>query len=312
MAWTSDDLVSAVRRRAQLPDSSADGALSDADILSLADEEISTLCLPVLHSAREDYHVKFSTTSVSSSTSRYRIPSRAVANGLRELTLLDGTDEINLTQVPLENKDGYTSGGLYVSSLTRSPSYVIEGDEVVLVPSDHGLSGSLKFYYYFRPGTLVLTSSSQVMSITGVSGAVYSGSAPAGWSTSTSLDAVQAVPGFDLLLEATTPSSVSASTSVTFSSAVTDLATGDYICEEGVTPIIQLPPEMHPLLYSAVLVRVFEALGDYEAAQASVRARETQTERVLKLLEPRNIGERMNVVNWYSPLRGGGYRRRSF
>ena len=54
MAYTADYLVTAVRRRAKRPSASADGKVSDEDILSLANGEMSTVVVPFVLRAMEE------------------------------------------------------------------------------------------------------------------------------------------------------------------------------------------------------------------------------------------------------------------
>lgn len=306
MAYTADDLIASVRLRTQRPDAAQDGKISDADILALANEEMSGRMVQMLHHSQDDFHVTSSTVAISASTSSYRIPSRALAAGLRDLTYVDNEGyEHNIDEHPLERKAALDRGAYR----EHGPAYVFEGDFVQLLPSDHDLTGSLKFYYHYRPGRLVKTDSAQVVSIDSVSSGTLNVSATNGWTTSDELDVVQATPNFDLLVSAATPSAVVSDTSVSFAD-VGDAAAGDYISETGVTPIVQLPAEMHPLLASAVVVRVLFAIGDYDAARNEREELAAASDRMLRFITPRNKGERKKVLNHRSPLRQGRKWRR--
>lgn len=310
MAYTADDLVSSIRRRAQYPSSAQDGKLSDADILALADEEMQTTMLPLILSAVEEYYVKSSDSAIVANQTDYRIPSRAVGGALRDITYIDTNgNEFSLPEVALEQHSEYlrTNSGNW----SRQTAYTIVGDHVRILPTPSAAGGSVRFYYNWRPGRLVLTTSSQVTDITGIASATYTVTAtPASWGTSTEFDLVQAKPNFDLLTDATTPSAVdSGGTNLVFAEAITDAAVGDWFCETGVSPVLQVPVELQPLLISATLIRCLMATGDLEAAQLEEAKMSQQRANVQMLIDPRNKGESRRIVNIYSSLRNGGRYR---
>jgi hypothetical protein len=307
MAYTADDFVSGVRRRAQLPAASIDGKISDADILALADEEMGSTMLPLILAANEEYYVTSSDTAIVANQTEYRIPTRAVGGAIRDLTFVDANgNESSLPEISLEDQGDYArSGG---GAFSRQSAYALRGDRVRLLPVPTASSGSLRFYYHWRPGRLVLTTSSQVTDITGISGSTYTVTAtPVSWTTSTEFDLIQAKPNFDLLLDNTAPSAVdSGGTNLVFASAITDAAIGDYFAETGVSPIVQIPAELQPAFTSAVVVRVLMSLGDYEAASLEEAKLASQKENAQILIDPRNKGASKRVVNRYSIMRSGG------
>ena len=83
MAYTTTDLLAAIKRRAQLPD--ANGALTDADILALATPAMRTQIQPLIRSVREDYAVVSEVQTVVADQQQYPIPSRAEGGSVRDV-----------------------------------------------------------------------------------------------------------------------------------------------------------------------------------------------------------------------------------
>jgi hypothetical protein len=303
MAYTSDDLVSAVRMRCQLPSATNDGKFTDANILELAYEELLTNVLPEIRKARGNYYVKSVDYTVASGVSSYAIPSRAQGASLRDVTFInsDGTG-FSLPELPLEDIDYYkTSGSTWWSTAF---CYCIENNSVLLRP-EPTQDGTLRLRYYDRPGRFVVNSAA--MQITGLPAAdTVSGTVPTAWSTANVFDQVSANPTFDVYgtdvgaaLVTTGPGG-----SIKFSSNFdTSLAVGDYISLATESPIIQLTVELQPVLTSATCVRVLEALGDLASVQTAQALMTRQMRQAIAHIQPRNDGEQPRIINRRGPLR---------
>ena len=282
MAYTTDDLVASVRRRGQLPAASADGKLTDADILALAFEEIETLIYPLVTSAREEYWVVASSTSIVANQENYRIPARATAAGLRDVLFQDsGGARYSLPYIDLAESWQWRSNSS--TFWPQGMAFTLSDSEVVLLPTPTSAVGKVFFFFTRQHSRLVAVSA--CAKVTGISGAIYTcDTVPATWSTSTPVDLLQAGPNFAALADDETPDSVTtgAAGNVTLGSAVTDVAVGDYVALAGETCVIQILRELHPLLVSATLVRVLESIGDREGlavAQTAARATAGQSAR---------------------------------
>lgn len=303
MAYTSDDLVSAVRMRCQLPSATNDGKFTDANILELAYEELLTNVLPEIRKARGNYYVSSQDYPVTAATSSFRIPSRAQGASLRDVTFInsDGTG-FSLPEIPLEDVDYYkTSGSTWWSTAF---CYCIEGNNVLLRPQPTQ-AGTLRLRYYERPGRFVSVAS--CMKITGLPAAdTVSGTVPTAWSTANVFDQVSANPTFDVygtdvgaVLVTTGPGG-----SIKFSSNFdTSLAVGDYISLATESPIIQLTVELQPVLVSATCVRILEALGDLNSVQTAQALMMRQMQQAIAHIQPRNDGEQPRIINRRGPLR---------
>ena len=307
MPYTSDDLVSAVRMRCQLPDQDADGKFSDADIRELATEELFTTLLATLRGARGDYYVTAYDYTIASGVSDYRIPTRAQGASLRDLTIIDTSGNgYSVPHIPLEDADIFAKTGSFY--WPGGVAHVLQGNFIKLRPEPTSSGDTLRVRYYQRPGRLVGTAEAMKVTGFGPNPTQVQGDVPASWTTSNIFDAILAAPNFDTL---TTDEAVSAVTtgvggSVTFTNPYpTELAVGDYIALATESPVCQLPVELYPALVSAACVRVLESLGDLQAAGVAQSKLSEQLARALVQLEPRNQGEDIRIFSRRSPLRFG-------
>ena len=134
MPYTADDLVSAVRMRCQLPDASADGKFTDADLRELATEELFTTLLATLRGSRGDYYVTSTDYTVGVGVSDYRIPTRAQGASLRDLTIIDTSGNgYSVPHLPLEDSDLFAKVGSYF--WPSGVAHVIEGNLLRLRPA---------------------------------------------------------------------------------------------------------------------------------------------------------------------------------
>lgn len=311
MPYTADDLVAAVRMRCQLPDATADGKFTDANIRELANEEFLTTLLATLRGSRGDYYVTSLDYQVAVGVSDYAIPSRAQGASLRDLTIIDQSGNgHSVPHIPLEDSDLFANNGSFY--WPRGVAHVIEGNMIRLRPAPTAAGDTLRVRYYQRPGRLVgAAEAMQVTSITPFGAVtVLAGDVPASWGITNKFDVIAASPTFDSLSEQLTPTGVTTGVggNIIFTAAELNsgIQVGDWVALETESPVIQLPVELQPALTSATCVRVLESLGDLSAAGIAQSKLSEQLDRGLVQLEPRNQGEDIRIFSRRSPLRSGG------
>lgn len=299
MAYTSDDHVAAVRLRGQLPPVSADGKLSDADILTLTDEAMRDELLPLTRTLRGEYGVVDSDTPIVAGQPDYVIPSRAQGGSLRALYLMraDRTQGELLDEVSIEVVERYRlSGGI---GWTGKPVFAIEGDRVVVLPTPTTSTGYLRFRYYLRPGRLVPVASCAVVSSATSSAITTSATPPV--TTGEPFDVVQAKPHFAALaIEASGTVLVNTISGLTLERVP---VAGDYVCDTDTTCVLQLPVELHPVLLQTTLVRVFETLGWLQEMAAAQMVLERKIAAARASLTQRQEGAPKRVIRHGSRLR---------
>jgi hypothetical protein len=303
MPYRSDDLVSAVRMRCQLPTAANDGKFTDLNILELAYEELLTYVLPEVRKARGNYYVRSLDYAVASGVSDYSIPPRAQGASLRDVTYIDPNGNgWSIPEIPLEDSDYYKSSG----STWWSTAYVytIEGNKVRLRP-EPTREGTLRLRYYERPGRLVPVWDAMLITGFGAANKVF-GDVPALWTNGNIFDLLSADPTFDTFgMDATaivvTPG-VGGEVQLT-DAPPAELAVGDYIALATESPVVQLTVELQPVLTSATVVRVLEALGDLQGVGVAQAKMERQMGQAVAHIQPRNDGEQPRIINRRGPLR---------
>jgi len=323
MAWTADDLVAAVRVRAQLPAVAGDGAMTDADILTLANEEISLRLVPLVRRSRGDYFVSTHDVDIVSGTGSYRVPSRAQTSGLREVTIVDSSGrEWPVPQMHLEDAGpAQIYGGGW-----DAVRFYMRGPDVVLVPTPTYDDCTLRMRYHRSHSALTpvvecgLFEAAAVMpELPDFDQVIQIATLPTGFQglpaePITYVDLVFVAPPFgvqaidvevlnvyvDAPFYAVQPPSI-ADIGLVPSPAYGSL----YVCLANTTCIVDLPRECWPLLVSAVTARVCEVIGDRDAAAMAYGLYDRESSNIMTLLTPRVEGNKQVIVDRFSTLRSG-------
>lgn len=321
MAWTADDLISAVRVRAQMPDAAGDGAITDADILTLANEEISLRLVPLVRRSRGDYFVTTHDVDIVNGTGAYRVPTRAQTSGLRELTIVDSSGrEWPVPQMHLEDAG---PAQIYGGGWDAARFYM-RGPDVVLVPTPTYSDCTLRMYYHRSHPTLVPNAESGTVAALSGELAVLrvpfddpNGVAlqpcPAAWGTAGfTLDVAWSTPPFGIAAQDLYVSSVDDADPTFYVYTLTGglpstIPADVYMVASyaGQTSVVQLPRECWPLLVSAVTARVCEVIGDRNAAAMAFSLYDREQANIMTLLTPRVEGNKQVIVDRFSTLRSG-------
>lgn len=299
MTWTTDTLVSRIRRRANLPDASAGGP-SDSELLDAAYEEILAVFQPILRTTQESYATAITDIAIVSGTPRYRIPRDSLGGTVRDVRLVDADGvEISVLKALPTDAPAYGSSG----SLS---AYTIEGDHIRLLPSpSSSMSGySLRVWYYRRPSKLVPVSSCYTIAST-TSTTIVLSSDPSYGST-TEFDVVFASPQFDLVLDGATASWSTVTATFSGGEDLSELSAGDYLCAHMETCVPRLPELMHGALASSVAAQILLEEGDQRGAAAEIAQRDRLIGASRSALDPRADASPNHIINRSSVLRRGG------
>lgn len=291
IGFTTDLLLSAVRRRGMASNATANGT-ADADLIEYLDAELQARIVPLLLDAGGDFLVNSTDQTISSGTTSYRIPSRAIGSRVREVARVDTNGDITvLRRVPLEE----ASSGV--------GDYYIQGSNIILNSDPGSTSDVLRVFFHMRPGALVATSAVAVVSSinTGTKTITTTSTIPSAFSTSVLYDFVKATPSYETLAFDKV-ASVASGTTLTYTATLpTGLAAGDYVCIAQQAPVAQVPPELHPALAQRGVIKVLEAQGRTEQLE-NARAQLSEMEKsALMLISPRVDSSPMKIVS-HSPL----------
>jgi hypothetical protein len=249
MAFDTDTLLERIKRKGSLPE----GRFSDDELLDEASQVLIADVVPIIMSIRQEYYVKTTTTSLVAGQSEYDLPSRAVAQALREVKWVNGTQIKDLPHIDFEE---------ITQTRTGDPEYCyIENNKLVIYPTPASATGSLKIYYFRRPNELVIgTSGFRVTAIDTNTGNVTLSDSPT-WTTANEVDVISPDDGYDIK-EMDKSFSAIATNVLTFTTLPTTLAVGDYICLAGQTVFPQLPAEAQNILVYKTVISLLEEMGD--------------------------------------------------
>lgn len=273
MAWTSDDLVSAVRLRSRLP-SATD--ISATEILGIADDEMSTTLADVVRNVDPSFWLATHTATVVSGTAAYALPVRAIGAGIERVELEDSSGNRQPVVALNEHDIWRWSNGARDPMWTSHFAYVIEADELLLLPTptsaDAGLT--LRVRYQRQPSRLVAVSSAAAISGATTTTLVVTDPPPSAMSTAGSLlDVIRGTGSNEPIATDVVVSSYSGGT-ITLTAAMTaaqvaaistSTASGartDYVCVAGETVYPAVPTTLWPVLVRATVRTLLDELGD--------------------------------------------------
>jgi hypothetical protein len=295
--YTVDGVLASIKRRITLPD--AQNLYSPADLVAFMGDELSSTIVPLVHSVQQEYWVVRQDVPLVMNQLNYTIPIRGVVNGLRLLTLVDANgNEIAFSLLRPENTAS-TYNWLSPYSTSTLYGFNMEDDHIVMFPKQFVANPvmSLRFRFERQPSQLcAVVDAAQITVIAG--NTVTVNSVPSTWTTAIAADIIKGVPAFvskgdDLVL---TNVNVGLS-QITFASLPSTVVVGDWIAEANTSPIPQIPYQLFPYLAQCVAIKCLEGLADLEPYQAAVRQREQMKEDILKMLQPRDMGNVQTIVN---------------
>ena len=290
MGYLTEDLINSVKIRTFAPISQ--NTLTDADLLTIANEELSLRLVSDILGVREDFFLTNETVAIVANEDHYAIPTRAIGSALKAVFYVDAGG--NKTIIPRIEVDRSQTTS---DSSGEPQKYYLEGDEIVLLPTPSLSSGSLLFSYFQRPNELVETAS--CAKITGSSELSGTVTFTVDTDLTTTLlvgDTVDFLNGSPPFLLWAKDVAVTAVTATTIDVALADVddvqgavlpLTGDYICLSGTANIPMVPVEFHAVLAQMTACRVLLALGHAEKMQMAKAELEQMRREALKLVKNR-------------------------
>lgn len=293
----TSEFVVAVKRRAAVPTSQS--TFQQTDFYSLADEETRSKMIPLILRTLEEFFVQNFNYNITANQANYAIPTRAIANALRNVQIVDQQNDLNRADIPrLAPEDLFSSfSGNYRFNVQKSGFY-LEGPNVVLYPTPTSTANLLRLAYYCRPNSLVdTTACALVTSVNTGANQITVSALPTTFTTASPLDFIQANSPFSWAAQDQTPTNISGTTLTFGSTLPTNIAAGDYLCLSGQTCVLQIPLELQPLLVQYVVVRVLAAQGDAQALQAAMAELGVLEQNAMLLISPRVVGKTKRVAN---------------
>jgi hypothetical protein len=285
--FTTTEFLASVARKTFSP--TGQTTFSSADILAIADEESISIIIPEILSEREEYFLTHSDQILVASQQAYLIPTRAVGLVVREVSLVDSSNNvIDLAKIEIED--------IQSTNLTGTPScFFLKGNSICLYPTPDSTSSSLRLYYFINPGELVEVSESGVISAINTTTRVVTVSTiPSTWVTGNIFDFISSSGGSEYRDTDYTSTLISGA-DITFTTLPSNLSVGDYISIQGTSPLIQLPKEFGMCLVQATVTVLLESQNLPGADKAANKLMK-MLDSAKKLISPRVIGEPKRIL----------------
>lgn len=257
MNYDVTSLLADIRRRASIPNSAVTGS-QDSDLLAHVNNVLQLTLANKLISVREGFLRRNYDTAITSST-RYRIPARALGNRLAAVLLLDGNGNVvrKLSEI---SYDMLTE----LRGINDAGGYILEADEIVLAPAvpTSGIA-TIRMVYYICPNQVtdsLNVASGRCFTITNVSSTQVTIMSSHGLTTSSVLDIVKQGAPFAHSYIDISPSATGATT-LTLSST-SGISIGDFVCQSQYSPRAQIPDAMYPLLAHLAAMEFLKSVGD--------------------------------------------------
>lgn len=294
MAYTSDDLLSIIKKRTFLPETQE--TFLDQDLLDMATDEMLSAIVPDVLGTREEWYLTSTSTSIDNNVSEVDIPSRAIGGSLREVQFSRSDTEIwDLPRLAIEDLVNFdiANGALR--------GFAVYGNQLRLFGSD---SGSIVMYFHARPSRLIPTENCpRVESVDLVGNSITMDLSPE-WVVGDVVDVIKSKPHFEYRNMSLTISAIAGNV-ITITEPLSEkIVAGDWVSLEDTSPAPQIPVEWFPYLAEAVAVQVFMSQGDTESAQAASAKMQRLRNSALKLMTPRVEGEARRLV---PPKNRGSY-----
>lgn len=270
---------------------------TDEELATILTEEMHADIVPLLMREQEDFLVKDYDQAIYTSVNTYYLPPRAIGGKLKDVVLVDSSgNEIDFPRLG----DKQAKQAPLISN-ARSQGWVFDMDRVIVKPNAQGLgSYTLRMKYYRRPNNLVKAATAgQITTINTTTKEVTLSNAPSAWSTDTLFDVIQGTPFFRAWGEDQVITNKAGSV-LTFSSLPTGMIVGDWVAEQGFSPIPQIPYELHNILAQRTVIKILEDMGDRAGMDSAVQVYQDMEDKFRALVSPRSDGTPQKLVS------GGG------
>lgn len=315
---TGDKLVESVRNRAMIPNDTS--LYTDQNILDIANEEIDVQLLDKLLSLHEE-HLTVHIDIPKNSKGVYDIPYRAVGNKIRDIVMVIGGTNYEMSQISIGELSDYSyDDETFSQGLDK---FYIESNQIKLINNNRGYD-VIRIYFYIRPNVVTLEkSAAKITEIIDEGEEVLFkfSSVPSTFTSNSIFDVVgyrtpNKIKAWDIEVVQDSINVISKQMKFkkeNIQQFLDSINEGDYICLSEESPIPNIPTEMHPVLAQLTAVHILEAMGDTEALGNAQRRLNAMTKSVMSLVDdrvelaPKKIRPRNGVLN---ESRGYSYRRR--
>ena len=294
-SYTTDTLIAALKRRSMIPISQA--TYSDQDLADYLNDEMESTITPMIMDVREEYFVESIDFTVDNNTPAiFDIPTRAVGERLRDVVMVSTEgDQESLTNLPRLSIEQITESQDRGRTSTDLTGFILQGNQVKLYPLVGNGAGTLRLYFYRRPGALVLEANAGLITaINPTTKVVTVDTVLLEWVADYPIATVNQNQPFNYINEDDSIVSINGY-NITLAD-VSDLAVGNYICNVDESVVPQIPIEAHNLLLQAAKIVLLEATDDDKNIKLAQEKYTTMERSFTKTITPRVDGQAKKIV----------------
>lgn len=286
-------LLEQIERRGFLPANQS--TFTEAEILSIAGEELKTKIWPRLALIGGEFNILFKDISLVANQEAYDIPEHAFNGVIREIQHILSNQITDLPQIPLEKTSKFAT-----DRQDQPSCFYLRGDKIVIKPTPSTSTGTLRVYYFASCPDLVSANETGVISaIDTNNNQVTLTSMPTTWVTGDKFDFISKRNNHsyrDVNFVSTTVNSPD----IIFSESLpSDLSVGDYVALKGESSLVQMPYTMVSVLAQMTAAALLEYAGQDGWQDAKKKADE-MLNAALATLTPRVKGESIFIQQtWF-------------
>jgi hypothetical protein len=271
VAYTTDDLVSAIRRDSFLP--AAQAQWTTARMLEVADKCVLRRIVPAFLGIGDGFYREYTDITLVLNQAGYDIPKYAMLNKIHQAMLL-GSDGVTLGRLLRKDPPDlkyWNAIGSGTPDMMR-----LEGDQIVLSPKPNAGAlttwPSIRVWIYRRPGRMVATTSARtIQSVVGTL-VTYTSTVPSTFTSSSTHDVYRPSSPFRRAVSSAVATAAGAS-SQNFSAANAALMqAGDIVNVVDETCFPPCSIEVQPFLEELVIASMSATQGDRAALENSMKA----------------------------------------
>lgn len=304
--YSSDALIANVKRRAMTPTSQ--GLYENTDFCALLTDEMQSYIVPLIIGVKEDYFLNYKDYAIDGETKSFEIPDRAIGE------TLEGVEFFNSGSNTHGNPSRQDMLGLGSPlNFVDCGGYFIRDNHVVFNEAPTNTQDVLRMHFPRRPSNIVPTNQAgRVTGIDTVTKTVSLSYAPTTWTTSTLFDFIRGKGGFTTLGDDKSVTAINGFDLTFTDDLPAGLAIGDWVSENGESPVAQIPYEAHHLLCQAVAIKLQEGMSDanmIKFAEEKLKKLETAFLKVIKsrvATQPKKIVNRKGIFA-YTQARNNRY-----
>lgn len=302
MAYLSDDLLSYLK----LVDFSttAQTQLSNAEILSIADNTLLLRILPHLIRINEGYTLVKEDFPFVASKAKYALPKYAMFNIIHFVERISNGMSYRLQPVPSERTY------MRYDSQTGDPQmYDFIGNYIEFYPPPQTSASSYRMQYYRRPGRLVETSAAaKILSVNKVNGEVtYTAVPPSTFTASSTHDFYSSTSPFVRLNTNVTATAIAANVQTFPVASVQDLSPNDYVCLLDETVYPDLPIELYDFFAELIVLRLAKIQNDKTKYQYTDKEVQERIETLYAVIGQRHDAQSFDVDLLNNPFTTGWF-----